>query len=90
MLDPNADSHVELGTGSAQRSLQTPQPLHEVIDWIGRAVGDIAAGADGREAMHTVRSGLPDINALTEEDSKIRRVIDRVMSVGDRLPAPRT
>lgn len=62
-----------------------PPPLGAVLARIDRAVADLAEGAQGREAMHALRSGLSDICALTEETPGIQRAIDGVVRAGDRL-----
>ena len=64
-----------------------PRPLGELIDKIDRAVADLADGPHQNEAMHALRSGLSDICALTEEDPRILKAVDRVVSAGDRLAA---
>ena len=63
----------------------TPQPLEALIARIDRAVTELVEGPDGREPMHALRSSLSDIYALTEDDPKIQRAIDRVVMAGDRL-----
>lgn len=62
-----------------------PEPLGVLIARIDRAVAELAEGTRQREAMHTLRSGLSDIFALTEQDPRIERAIERVVKAGDLL-----
>lgn len=52
-----------------------PQPLGALIARLNHAVAELAAGAQGREAMHALRSSMSEIAALTEQSPRIERAI---------------
>ncbi|MFH6784233.1 MULTISPECIES: hypothetical protein [Methylobacterium] len=90
MLDPDSSDgqhhpSAEPRVGAATVGTPVPEPLRAALDRIEQGIAGLMQGADKRETMHTLRSTLSDICALTERDPRIQRAVKRVVNAGERL-----